>query len=288
MPSVRVRPPVLVGAVVSPIRSASGRNSNRPTRSVSSDELDPAQHRRALLHLAGQLGTRLRTDAQVAAGLTITIRYADGATTTRTLPESTPPASPPPPSTATPSSWSCTTPPNRTADNHPHPAPTGLPRPAQPSPHPLVRQRRAPTAHVPDYIRPVENGSWQPHHGGPLTSGQPRGSTFRCVQGCESLESLNWSATQAERLGAPSVAPSLEEETAVQKRVVERTATEATGLRHISGPPVCACASYIASFSRFSRCCCSVVPLSCCFRERRAQRPRAPVAVQLVQSLVQR
>ncbi|MFF2230834.1 DNA polymerase Y family protein [Streptomyces anulatus] len=55
------------------------------------DELDPAQHRRALLDLAGQLGTRLRTDAQVAAGLTITIRYADGATTTRTrtLPETT-------------------------------------------------------------------------------------------------------------------------------------------------------------------------------------------------------
>ncbi|MFF1265720.1 hypothetical protein ACFVZE_07785 [Streptomyces anulatus] len=55
------------------------------------DELDPAQHRRALLHLAGQLGTRLRTGAQVAAGLTITIRYADGATTTRTrtLPEAT-------------------------------------------------------------------------------------------------------------------------------------------------------------------------------------------------------
>ncbi|MFE7368908.1 DinB/UmuC family translesion DNA polymerase [Streptomyces anulatus] len=38
-----------------------------------------------------QLGTRLRTDAQVAAGLTITVRYADGSTTTRTraLPEAT-------------------------------------------------------------------------------------------------------------------------------------------------------------------------------------------------------
>ncbi|MDG9687869.1 hypothetical protein QC334_34945 [Streptomyces sp. DH18] len=55
------------------------------------DELDPAQHRRALLDLAGQLGTRLRTDAQAAAGLTITVRYADGATTTRTraMPEAT-------------------------------------------------------------------------------------------------------------------------------------------------------------------------------------------------------
>ncbi|WP_228183970.1 DNA polymerase Y family protein [Streptomyces anulatus] len=55
------------------------------------DELDPDRHRRALLDLAGQLGTRLRTDAQVASGLTITVRYADGSTTarTRTLPEAT-------------------------------------------------------------------------------------------------------------------------------------------------------------------------------------------------------
>lgn len=55
------------------------------------DELDPNRHRRALLDLAGQLGTRLRTGAQVATGLTITIRYADGATTprTRALPEAT-------------------------------------------------------------------------------------------------------------------------------------------------------------------------------------------------------
>lgn len=107
------------------------------------------------------------------------------------------------------------------------------------------------------------------------------------MQGCESLESLNWSATQAERLGTPSVAPSPGEETAVQKRAVERTATEATRLRHISRPPVCACASYIASFSRFSRCHCSDMPLSCCFLEHRAQRPRTPVAAQLVQSLLQ-
>ncbi|MFI0596675.1 DNA polymerase Y family protein [Streptomyces griseus] len=48
------------------------------------DELNPGRHRRALLHLAGQLGTRMRTDAQTAAGLTITVRYADGSTTTRT------------------------------------------------------------------------------------------------------------------------------------------------------------------------------------------------------------
>ncbi|MGW5736258.1 MULTISPECIES: DinB/UmuC family translesion DNA polymerase [Streptomyces] len=47
------------------------------------DELDPAQHRRTLLHLAGQLGTRMRIDGQVAAGLAITVRYADGTTSTR-------------------------------------------------------------------------------------------------------------------------------------------------------------------------------------------------------------
>ncbi|MEV6439639.1 DNA polymerase Y family protein [Streptomyces anulatus] len=72
--------------VTAPVaRSASAEH--RFTR----DELDPAQHRRALLDLAGQLGTRLRTDAQAAAGLTITVRYADGSTTTRTrtLPEAT-------------------------------------------------------------------------------------------------------------------------------------------------------------------------------------------------------
>ncbi|MFD3414714.1 hypothetical protein [Streptomyces cyaneofuscatus] len=55
------------------------------------DELDPGQHRQALLHLAGQLGTRMRGDAQVATGLTIIVRYVDGATTTRsrTLAEAT-------------------------------------------------------------------------------------------------------------------------------------------------------------------------------------------------------
>ncbi|WP_330309874.1 MULTISPECIES: DNA polymerase thumb domain-containing protein [unclassified Streptomyces] len=55
------------------------------------DELDPAQHRRALLALADDLGTRLRTSDQIAQGLTCTIRYADQTATrrSRTLPEAT-------------------------------------------------------------------------------------------------------------------------------------------------------------------------------------------------------
>jgi len=55
------------------------------------DELDPAQHRRALLALADALGTRLRTGHQIAQALTCTIRYADQSATrrTRTLPEAT-------------------------------------------------------------------------------------------------------------------------------------------------------------------------------------------------------
>lgn len=47
------------------------------------DELDPEQHRRALLTLATQLGARLRTDSSVARALTLTTRYADRTTTSR-------------------------------------------------------------------------------------------------------------------------------------------------------------------------------------------------------------
>ncbi|MFD8423209.1 hypothetical protein [Streptomyces sp. NPDC059466] len=55
------------------------------------DELDPAAHRRALLALADDLGTQLRSSDQIAAGLTCTIRYADFTSTrrSRTLPEAT-------------------------------------------------------------------------------------------------------------------------------------------------------------------------------------------------------
>ncbi|WP_185806128.1 hypothetical protein [Streptomyces sp. RP5T] len=55
------------------------------------DELDPAEHRRALLALADDLGARLRATSQIATGVTCTIRYADGSATrrSRTLPEAT-------------------------------------------------------------------------------------------------------------------------------------------------------------------------------------------------------
>ncbi|MBB5936292.1 DNA polymerase-4 [Streptomyces zagrosensis] len=55
------------------------------------DELDPAQRRRALLALADELGSRLRTSGQVARAVTLTVRYADRSVTTRsrTLPEPT-------------------------------------------------------------------------------------------------------------------------------------------------------------------------------------------------------
>ncbi|MFD7620202.1 hypothetical protein [Streptomyces sp. NPDC059802] len=56
-----------------------------------SDELDPDRHRQAMLHLAEQLGFRMRGEAQVARRLALTVRYADHTSThrTRTLPEAT-------------------------------------------------------------------------------------------------------------------------------------------------------------------------------------------------------
>ncbi len=48
------------------------------------DELDDGHRRRALLTLADGLGARLREGGQVARGLTLTVRYADGSSTTRT------------------------------------------------------------------------------------------------------------------------------------------------------------------------------------------------------------
>ncbi|MFE7076489.1 hypothetical protein ACFU96_41020 [Streptomyces sp. NPDC057620] len=60
-------------------------------RRFARDELDPAAHRRALLDLADDLGTRLRDTGQIAQGVTCTVRYADLSDTrrSRTLPEAT-------------------------------------------------------------------------------------------------------------------------------------------------------------------------------------------------------
>ncbi|MFJ9893665.1 DNA polymerase thumb domain-containing protein [Streptomyces sp. NPDC091280] len=55
------------------------------------DELDPAAHQRVLLALADDLGARLRGSSQAAAGVTLTVRYADSSGTrrSRALPEAT-------------------------------------------------------------------------------------------------------------------------------------------------------------------------------------------------------
>lgn len=53
-------------------------------RSFPYDELDPVEQRRALLSLTGELGARMRTERQVCRSLTVTVRYADRSTTTRT------------------------------------------------------------------------------------------------------------------------------------------------------------------------------------------------------------
>lgn len=62
---------------------------NAPARAMGAehrfrhDELDPVRRRRALLTLADGLGVRLRTSGQVATALSLTVRYADRSTTTR-------------------------------------------------------------------------------------------------------------------------------------------------------------------------------------------------------------
>ncbi|MEU4499329.1 ImpB/MucB/SamB family protein [Streptomyces sp. NPDC023998] len=48
------------------------------------DCLDPAQHHRAVLGLADQIGQRLRGESQITRRLTLTVRYADRSSTTRT------------------------------------------------------------------------------------------------------------------------------------------------------------------------------------------------------------
>jgi DNA polymerase-4 len=55
------------------------------------DCLDPAEQRRAVLGLVERLGQRLRGESRIASRLTLTVRYADRSSTTRTrtLPEPT-------------------------------------------------------------------------------------------------------------------------------------------------------------------------------------------------------
>jgi nucleotidyltransferase/DNA polymerase involved in DNA repair len=53
-------------------------------RPFTRDELDPGRHRRALLSAAEELGARLRALDKVCRSLTLTVRYADRSSTTRT------------------------------------------------------------------------------------------------------------------------------------------------------------------------------------------------------------
>jgi nucleotidyltransferase/DNA polymerase involved in DNA repair len=53
-------------------------------RPFERDELDPDRHRRALLSAAEELGARLRALEKVCRALTLTVRYADRSSTTRT------------------------------------------------------------------------------------------------------------------------------------------------------------------------------------------------------------
>ncbi|MER7520613.1 DNA polymerase thumb domain-containing protein [Streptomyces sp. NPDC126499] len=53
-------------------------------RSFPHDELDTGAHRRALLSLTGELGARMRAEGQICRSLTVTVRYADRSTSSRT------------------------------------------------------------------------------------------------------------------------------------------------------------------------------------------------------------
>ncbi|RFC78545.1 hypothetical protein [Streptomyces sp. AcE210] len=72
-----------------PVQRTALIRSTSASHNFDRDELDPDARRRALLALAEELGTRLRTSHEVCQGLTLTVRYADRTSTTRSraLPE---------------------------------------------------------------------------------------------------------------------------------------------------------------------------------------------------------
>ncbi|MCX4694175.1 hypothetical protein [Streptomyces sp. NBC_01408] len=82
-----------------PVQPGAAARSIAAERPFDRDELDPVQHRRALLSLTEELGARLRTQGQgegqgqgqVCRALSLTVRCADRTTLTRTrtLPEPT-------------------------------------------------------------------------------------------------------------------------------------------------------------------------------------------------------
>jgi nucleotidyltransferase/DNA polymerase involved in DNA repair len=64
--------------------SSGGTSMLATERPFDRDELDPDRHRRALLSAAEELGARLRALDKVCGTLTLTVRYADRSSTTRT------------------------------------------------------------------------------------------------------------------------------------------------------------------------------------------------------------
>lgn len=58
--------------------------STAAERTFSRDELDLAEHRRAVLALTEELGARMRAEHQVCRALVVTVRYADRTVTSRT------------------------------------------------------------------------------------------------------------------------------------------------------------------------------------------------------------
>ncbi|MER5887553.1 hypothetical protein ABT160_27375 [Streptomyces sp. NPDC001941] len=67
-----------------PVAPNAAARSTAAERAFGHDELDRGEHRRALLSLAQELGARLRGEGRVCRSLTVTVRYADRSTTTRT------------------------------------------------------------------------------------------------------------------------------------------------------------------------------------------------------------
>ncbi|OQD54425.1 hypothetical protein BM536_020775 [Streptomyces phaeoluteigriseus] len=65
------------------LRSSGGTPLLATDRLFDRDELDPRRHRRALLSAAEELGSRLRAVEKVCRSLTLTVRYADRSSTTR-------------------------------------------------------------------------------------------------------------------------------------------------------------------------------------------------------------
>lgn len=70
--------------------------STSTSHTFDRDELHPAARRRALPAMADELGLRLRSGHDACRALTLTVRYADRSTSTRTrTPAESPPATPP-------------------------------------------------------------------------------------------------------------------------------------------------------------------------------------------------